>query len=144
MEISSTGVSAPVDVSAWTTATSLGFDTVRKASAICCGAMMLPQPDQVHEAEFHARATGAADRESHLVARKEHGSEHALEFLHHLHEHWIEVADQRLAHGAEDLGGGIARAGAHQQAGRGFESGRDLHGGILLALVPVGNQFGLG
>ena len=44
-EISSTGVSAPVEVSAWTMATNFGLATFLSASAICCGVMICPQGD---------------------------------------------------------------------------------------------------
>src|SRR6516225_4930696 len=52
--------------------------------------------EQIDEAKLHAGTLGSADRKGHLVLRQKDLPEHLFEFLHHLDEKRIEVADQRL------------------------------------------------
>ena len=61
-----------------------------------------PGSIKIHKTKFHARAAGAADRERHFIFRHEDNAQHRFDFLHHLHENRIEMADERQAHGAEN------------------------------------------
>ena len=83
--------------------------------------------DEIYKTEFHPRAAGAADRESHFVFREEDGAEHRFDLVHHFHENGIEMSEKRHGHGLEDGGRDVAGAGTHEEASGRTELSRRLH-----------------
>src|SRR6266567_2439192 len=169
-EIFSTGVNAPVEVSACTMATSFGR-VVFKASAICCGSMMRPHGastlwtfapqrattsakhavdadehfiarlDQIDEAKLHPRAAGAADGKSHFILGEEYLAEHRLDLFHHPDEHRVQMAHERQRHRLEHGRRDIARPRPHEQSLRRLKGGSVVHGGSLALMRGHGNGF---
>ena len=84
---------------------------------------------EVHETKLHPRAARAADGKGYFVPRQEDLAQHDFDFIHHLHERRVQVAQERRAQGAEDRRGHLARPRAHEEPGRRLESGQSCHGG---------------
>src|SRR5258705_9883490 len=72
--------------------------------------------DQIDEAKFHPCAARAADRKGHFILGLKYFAQHHFDLIHHFHENWIEMTDQRGGHRLQDGGRDIARPRPHQQA----------------------------
>ena len=89
--------------------------------------------NQVDETKFHARAARAADRERHVVLGQENRTQHGFDFLHHLDEDRIKMANERLGHGFEHGRSDIAGARSQQETRRRLKGRNFLHGTSLPA-----------
>lgn len=84
--------------------------------------------DQVDETKLHAGAASAADRKRQFVASQEDLAEHFFDLVHYPDEQGIKMAYQRLRHGPQDRGSGIARPRPHQQPRRETGETKCIHG----------------
>jgi len=74
----------------------------------------------VDEAVLHPDRARAGDGEGQRVLRLVDVTQERLQFLHHVHEDGVEVADRRLAHGRQHAGVDLRGPRAHERAFRGI------------------------
>src|SRR5262245_13305049 len=83
---------------------------------------LITRLDQIDETKLHSRAPRSAHREGHFVFRHEDLAKHHLDLLHHLHEYWVQMPEQRHGHGPQYRRGNVAWSRPHQNAFRRLKS----------------------